>query len=325
MRKNINKIEHFDLSFFPNTITGAYDPTVGSSGSSNSPSSATGAEGSTSTGTSSSQTTTMDSSKSGVAAVDPKIYGDFTLRMSKLPADSFGNLVPVMSVDPSTNSIIPSVINDSMDETGTYNINTFKTGLNAALAECIKQGDTCYAVVIKDPTDPTVPESSIGKAYTYQLAQKPSPNDKNDSESLFCNPLYFTYLKNKTSTGTNNIMPNSIACDFSAGEVQYGGSSGNAVTGNKANEEPAEPPDLSYMKMGLIKPKPAPFPWALTIGIVICVLFIGGGIYYYYNFGPGAPTIPVKKIVKKVVKNVAKGGFLTSKFIKKSGGYFFFV
>jgi hypothetical protein len=305
MRKNINKIEHFDLSFFPNTITGSYDPRIGSS---NSPAS--------------SQTTSSDSSNPGASAPNPKIYEGFTLRMSKLPADNFGKIIPVMAVDPSTNSITPSIFLDSMDDTGTYNKNTFLKGLNDALTECIKLGDTCYAVVIKDPTDPKVPTSSTGLAYKFELVQKPTPNDKNDDESLLCNPLYYTYLKNKTTNGISNIMPNSIDCDFNSGPVQYEGSSGNNKPKTNTDTSTESPPkDLSYMQMGRVKPKAAPFPWAIVIGVTICVLFIGGGIYYYYNFGPGAPTIPVKKIVKKVVK----GGFLTSKFIKKSGGYFFFV
>jgi hypothetical protein len=235
--------------------------------------------------------------------------------MDKLPADNFGNIIPVNTVDPNTNSIIPSVIHSSMDATGTFNENTFKTGLKDALAECIKQGDTCYAVVIKDPRDPTVPASSFGNAYTFQLAQKPPQNQKNDSESLFCDIKYFTYIR------TKNTMPNSIACDFNSGPVQYGGSSGNKILGSNKNNAPSPPPDLSYMQMGLIPPKPTPFPWTIVLGVVACILFISGGIYYYYNFGPGATIIPVKKIIKKV----AKGGFLTSKFIKKSGGYFFFV
>jgi len=320
MSKNINKIEHFDLSFFPNTITGSYNPKV----KENSPGPASGEEGSTSSGSSSSSTKAKVTKKSSDGTtsspepeVDHNIYEGFTLRMSKLPADNFGNIVPIMSVDPSTNKTTPSVINSSMDETGTYNKNTFLKGLNDALAECIKLGDVCYAVVIKDPTDRTVPASSMGKAYKFQLAQKPPANNKNDSESLLCNPLYFTYLKNKTSTGTTNIMPDSIACDFSSsGPVTYEGSSKKVQ-----DTKPTPPKDYSYMNMGKVKPKEAQFPWAIVIGVTVLLLFIGGGVYYYYNFGPGAPIIPVKKIVKKVVK----GGLLSSKFIKKSGGYFFFI
>jgi hypothetical protein len=320
MRKNINKIEHFDLSFFPNTITGSYDPKVKES----SPGPASGEEGSTSSGSSSSSTTAKATVKSSDGTtsspepeVTPKITGDFTLRPSKLPADNSGNIVPIMSVDPATNELTPSVINSSMDETGTYNKNTFLKGLNDALAECIKLGDVCYAVVIKDPTDRTVPASSMGKAYKFQLAQKPPANNKNDSESLFCNPLYYTYLKNKSSTGITNIMPDSIACDFSrSGPVSYEGSS-------KKNTDTKEstPKEYSYMSMGKAKPKETKFPWIMVIGITVFILFIAGGVFYYYKFGPGAPIIPVKKIVKKVVK----GGLLTSKFIKKSGGYFFFI
>lgn len=328
MSKNINKIEHFDLSFFPNTITGSYDPKVKPS----SPSSASGEEGSTSSGTSSSSTTaraTIISSDGSILSSPsppeiPKITENFTLRMSKLPADNFGNIVPVVTVNPSTNDVTPSVFYDSMDETGTYNKNTFLKGLNDALAECIKQEDTCYAVVIKDPTDPRVPESSFGKAYKFELAQKPPPNNKNDSESLYCNPLYFTYLKNRTKSGYSNIMPNAINCNFDSGPVKYEGSSGNNNNDLKNNTKPPPPKSYKYKDMG-VEVKSDPFPWLLVIGIIILILIIGGGIYYYYNFGPGAPIIPVKKIVKKVVKKVVKGGLLTSKFIKKSGGYFFFI
>jgi hypothetical protein len=321
-----NKIEHFNLSFFPNSITGSYDPKIESS---NSPSPASGEEGTTSSGrsaratTSRATTTSSDGTTSSSAPeVTPKITGDFTLRMSKLPADNFSNIIPIMSVDPSTNKTTPSVFYESMDETGTYNKNTFLKGLNDALSECIKLGDTCYAVVIKDPTDPSVPTSSFGLAHKFELAQKPPQNQTNDSEFLLCNSQYITYLKNKTTTGFSNLMPNSIVCEFNSDPVQYEGSFGNNSIKPNSNITPESPKkEFSYMKMGRVQPKSKPFPWGITIGIALCILFIGSGIYYYYNFGPGAPTIPVKKIVKKVVK----GGLLTSKFIRKSGGYFFFI
>jgi hypothetical protein len=121
-------------------------------------------------------------------------------------------------------------------------------------------------------------------------------------------------------------MPNSKPCRFDTGEIDYEGSSRNNIiktgsgsgssTGSTTGSS-SKKPKLSYKEMGKPKPKPAPFPWVMVIGITMGVLFIISGIYYYYNFGPGAPIIPVKKIVKKVVK----GGLLTSKFIKKSGGY----
>lgn len=321
MSKNINKIEHFNLSLFPNTITGKYNPKTGSPSSS----------------------TVKDNNNPNAPVVDPNIYGGFTLRPNKLPADGFGNIIPVNTVDPSTNSVTPSIFYESMDETATYNNNTFLKGLNDALSECIKQGDTCYAIVIKyqpnNASDSNIYSSNVIKEkgihnppYRFELAQKPSQNDINDSESLFCNSLYFTYLKNKTVSGVSNIMPNSIACEFNTGEVNYEGSSGNNVTktgsgtgsgtasgtgsGTKSTKEPPKK-GYSYKDSGGSKPKKTQFPWFMVISITACVLFIGAGIYYYYNFGPGAPIIPVKKVVK--------GGLLTSKFIKKSGGYFFFV
>lgn len=208
MSKNINKIEQFNLSLFPNTITGKYNPRIGSPSSS-----------------SSTVKDNNDPDASDVPVVDPNIYGDFTLRPNKLPADGFGNIIPVNTVDPSTNSITPSIFYESMDETATYNNNTFLKGLNDALSECIKLGDTCYGIVIKDQpnsaSDSTIyssneiQEKGIHKPpYKFELAQKPPQNEKNDSEFLFCNSQYFTYIKNKTTDGSTNIMPNSIACEF---------------------------------------------------------------------------------------------------------------
>jgi hypothetical protein len=214
-----------------------------------------------------------------------------------------------------TPTMIPAIFNDSMDETATYNSSTFLTGLNLALSECIKQGDLCYAVVIKDPTDLTVPRSSFGLAYQFQLAQKPPSNSKNDSEYLLCNTLYSTYLKNKTSTGISNLMQNSIECDIQSYDaIQYNGGSGNF--NNNSKNTPSTPIDLSYMKMGL-NVKKAPFPWIMVLIISGVVLFCVGVGYWYFNFGPGAPEEPVKKVVNNIVN--------TSKLIKKSGGYFFFV
>jgi hypothetical protein len=328
MRKNINKIEHFDLSIFPNRIIGKYNPKIGSSNppvnSDNGPS------------------TTSPSpipSNPPISLPDNSMKSEeFILRSSKLPADKLGNIIPVNTVDPNTNTVTPSVFYESMDETATYNNNTFLKGLNDALSECIKQSDICYAVVIKyqpnNAYDSAIYKESdiINKGihtpgYKFELAQKPSSpniNNQNDSESLLCNSLYFTYIRETDS------MPNSKPCRFDTGEIDYEGSSGNNIikTGSgsgsstgSTTKSSSKKPKLSYKEMGKPKPKPAPFPWVMVIGITMGVLFIIGGIYYYYNFGPGAPIVPVKKIVKKVVK----GGLLTSKFIKKSGGYFFFV
>jgi len=237
--------------------------------------------------------------------------------MYKLPADTSGKIIPVTTKDPKTNAITPVTFQDSMDETGTHNNNTFLTGLNAALAECINKGDTCYAVVIKNPIDPSVPASSTGNAYVFELAQKPLRNSTNDSESLSCNTLYSTYIKNKKLNGVSNLMPNSIPCDFTQPPITYTGSSGNSS--KSSDNKPPPPTKFSYKDAG-ISVKKTPLPWLLIISIVCVIIVIGGGIYWYYKMGPGSVSSESSASSASSMPKVS-----TSKLIKKSGGYFFFV
>jgi hypothetical protein len=64
--------------------------------------------------------------------------------------------------------------------------------------------------------------------------------------------------------------------------------------------------------------KKTQIPWLLIIGIISAIFIIGGGIYWYYKMGPGSVSDSVSNLPN--VPTVS-----TSKLIKKSGGYFFFV
>ena len=319
MSKNI---EHFsDISFFINNITGAYDSTKPDPLNPNAPSipnvpvtpitpySVNGVSYVDVPQSDGTVIKTLASDYKPPIPVDHNIYGDFTLRMYKLPADLTGNYIPLTSPGPD-NKPIPIKFNQPMDnDTGAFTKNSFIIGLNTALSECIKFQDQCYAVVIPDPG-----QSSY---YTYYLAQKPQSNNKSpnsDNEYFLCNQGYVSYIKNKNQNGNSNIMSSTISCDFTSNnKISYGGSGVSSNSNQDNSNTPLTLSPTAYLYLHAndgpkVKSQP---PYLLYIGIGVVVLLIIGGIYYYYT--QVANNEPVTSSIH------------TSKLLKKKGGYFFFV
>jgi len=332
MIKNIIR-ENFSLSFFPNTITGAFDPTAKTDGGS---SSSTGADGESASSTGGSTTgssgvaTCSANGKSGYVQEDgscglnpppppppkpdPNIYQPFTLRMYKVPADTSGKFIPITEYNEKEKKDVPKTISQNPDENGKFTASSFLIALNEALGQCIKNEDKCYAVVILNPDMPGMPTSTIGSIYKFQLAQKPLSNQKNtnaDSEYMICDKNYLSYIKNNTTTGKSNIMPNTVNCDFSNnGPITLSKGIVNPLAANSGPSAAKEKTSYQYASQGKIVEKTQP-PWLLIICIVFTVLMIGGGLYYYFT----QINVPLVTPIKVP----------TSQVLKKKGGYFFFV
>jgi hypothetical protein len=317
MKKNIiksNQIEHFsDISYFPNTVNGAYDPTKPDPLNPNAPSIPNNAPKPLTPYLSNgvkyvdvpqpdgTKLTIPESDYNPPQPVDNNIYGDFTLRMYKLPADLTGNYIPITKPDPVTGTPTPIKINQPMDnDTGKFTKSSFLIGLNTAISQCIKFKE-CYAVVI--------PDSKNSSYYTYYLAQKPLSNNKNansDNEYFLCNNEYVSYLKNLKEDGRSNIMTSTVSCDITSNRpISYSGSGST-----KKTPEVLSPSTFKYKSGGKSVDVEKP-PYLLYGCIGVIVLLVIGGIYYY-NTQVSAD--------EPVVSSVN-----TSKLIKKKGGYFFFV
>ena len=240
--------------------------------------------------------------------IDNNIYKEFTLRMYKYPADTTGKIIPITKFNPESNKDEPFVIKQGPDNNGVYSTTSYFPAFKDALAQCIKYQDDCYAVVIKNPGST---ESRVGSKYLFELAKKPLSNQKNeksDSESLLCDNTYVSYIKNTREDGRTNIMPNSVACDFSTTAVSYTGSSkvpekSTSSTPSKSGGIPSKP----------VKPKKIPWVTIGIVGGIVLILLIGGGIYYYKKQNESEDVPDSSESIP------------TSKLIKKQGGYFFFV
>jgi hypothetical protein len=327
MSKNIiNSVEHFsDISYFPNKMQGAYNPkprpnpvpkipaVLNSPGVANPPSVKN--PPSVENPPSGPPPQIIPYIEDGVSYVDiPQLdktvlkssgtdYGNYTLRMYKLPADLNGNFIPVTKLDPTTNESTPVKFDQPMDNvTGRYNKQSFMIGLNTALIECSKFQDQCYAVVI--------PDQGQSSYYTYYLAQKPPSNNKSpdsDNENFLCNQGYVSYIKDKTQSGRNNLMSSTVSCDFNKNQqILY---SGAGVNPTKKEED--VPSVFKYKDANKVPREVEQPPYLLYIGIAVVIVLVAGGIYYYKT---------QVEDDKPVTTSIS-----TSKLLKKKGGYFFFV
>jgi hypothetical protein len=319
MNKN-NIRENFNLSYFSNSITGSFDPTAKDPNDPKyipTPSAAKPRPASGGTCTIDSLTGTKgyyqddgtcgkDPPPAPPPPPDPKIYANFTLRLNKYPVDSSGKPVFITNYDPDSKTDKPITIYQSPDTNGTFNETSFTTSLNGALSECIKRGDDCYAVIIPEADDPSMPASSTGTMYTFQLVKKPpAKNASADSEYMICNQNYATYLKN-ISNGRSNIMPNTVSCDFKSSAPI---SLGSNIKKSDASKPSSSDSSFDYLNAGKSTKKES-LPWGLIIGVVLAVLIIGGGIYYYYTQVVPANALPLTP---------------STKVLKSKGGYFFYV
>ena len=162
--------------------------------------------------------------------------------------------------------------------------------------------------------------------YIFQLAQKPTTDTKNasaDSEMLSCNPKFITYLKTNNTSGVSNLRQSRQTCEststVSSGAAYNVGGTGLASTGSGNTSGTSgtggteEPKSFKYMNKGkYIEEEKSNLP--VIIGIVVVILIILGGLYYYFT-----QVAPGNTVTLESLKNP------TSKFLKKKGGYFFFI
>ena len=303
-----NNIEHFQQSVLLSIpLSGTYNPNIKSG-------------------------PTTSSSSNGQAEADsssptlPIITHSYVLRSYKKPVQS----IPLKNSDVDTEALKATRLagyktaNKSAADIATAETEFLKQPLNsfsdtynsdnmgspdqlkAALNACTQYStgaNPCYGIVVEN-TDIQLPEVALkytSHSYTYQLITKPPSNSSADSESLICDPAFYTYIKD-----TYAKSPDPPSCP--PPKVVSRASDDDQST----NAPARTPSDVSTFKY-FNAPKAAPKESLLQnkfflIGVTIALILIVGGGSYYFMFMKKSDTDDSYKLL-----------------LKKKGGYFFFI
>ena len=303
------------------------------------------------TGTSTSSNTTGGSTKAPVATLLPKITKNFTLYKNMLPITIPSTVDPLntkQKYDPSDYSSIKQYFlkPDEYNYNDLSNTTTWD-GFKKAISKCTEL-ENCYAVIVQsDFSGISIDDSNREHSFNYFLVELPTikkindtfrkfaDNKQIDNNFLFCQPQFYTWVKNSSSGVYNPYAPGykpsstpstsfSLSCDPEKYPEQQREEDTAKMFAKKEDDNfwtpryevpiPFVPPPK--------KPKDDNSKRNMIIGVVVAIIVLGGGYYWYTNFGSGSTpnaTPSVSKIVPPVIPKTV------STTIKKTkGGYFFY-
>jgi hypothetical protein len=255
-------------------------------------------------------------------------------------------------IPPSGYSDVSSYYDDEGNQVLETNASKW-TGFLSALSKCIELDGTngkqnCYAVAVQsDFTGVSITDSNMLHNYNYKLVALPTiqaikaiddnadtpqfaSSKKIDSNFLFCQSQYYTWVKNLDSGVYNQYAPYykvGSPSSSSSGQLTCPGEKYMSNVAAAPLERRGPPKDFwAPTKEVPIPFSPEPIPpkpnetrkYMMYAGIAFAVITILYGIYYWYNnYGPGVP--PPAPVVDLPVNPTTSADIK-----KKKGGYFYY-
>ena len=314
-----------------------------------------------------SSTSTSGGNNTPTPTILPNITKQFTLHRNKLPITIPSTVNPMKDSNykPEPDSkvsrywipITPAYSDNSViyDNTGTARKQTDITkwdGFNAAISKCIELDGTngkknCYAVSVQsDFAGNSAADSRLDHTFKYFLVELPTIEkiDQNfaigkdiDNNFLFCQPQFYTWVKNLNSGVYNPYAPRynpsstpSRSVTLSCPPERYPEQQREEDNANFFKKTSDDDSDASSPAVPIPKAPKDPKPKVdntkrnMIIGVVVAIIVLGGGYYWYTNFGPGADSTPIPSptVAKIVTPAIPKTVSATIK--KTKGGYFFY-
>jgi len=326
----------------------------------------TGTKTTTTTTTTTSGTNTSGGNNTPTGTILPNITKQFTLYQNKLPITIPSTVNPMKDSnyksdsDPNVKDYwLPtppysdnSVIYDNSGNARKQTDITKWGGFNNAISKCIELDGTngkknCYAVSVQsDFIGNSTADSKLDHSFNYFLVELPTIDkiDQNfavgkdiDNNFLFCQPQFYTWVKNLNSGVYNpyaprynpNNTPNSsfrLSCDPERYPEQQRDED-NANFFKKKEDDDFWAPSAE-VPIPFVPPPKKPnednSKRNMIIGVVVAIIVLGGGYYWYTHFGPGATpsATPSPTVAKIVTPAIPKTVSATIK--KTKGGYFFY-
>jgi len=306
----------------------------------------------TGTNSTSSTITSGGNTKAPVATTLPNITKEFTLYKNMLPITIPSTVDPMKDSyksdpDPSVKQFF--LRPDEYKYSDLSNTNTWDD-FKKALSKCIEL-ENCYAVVVQsDFSGISAADSNRDHSFNYFLVELPTIEKINnnqrlitfaaskqiDNNFLFCQPQFYTWVKNLNSGvynpyapryNPNNTPPSSFRLCPPERYLEQQREEDNANFFKKKEDDdfwaPRDEVPIPFVPPPK-KPKEDNTKRNIIIGVVVAIIVLGGGYYWYTHFGPGSTpsATPSSTVAKIVTPAIPKTVSATIK--KTKGGYFFY-